>query len=171
MHSTRAQSPRVILIVVGPRLQLFTGLSNIADAVHAPDLEVAAPTAWQDSTTPTNRCLHISIARTSLQLCQATMSVPGMARRYRGLVLGGAAAAAFLGSDTSVALAESKKKDDSSAAPYFDPEALERGAKALREINASPHAKQASQSWSTVVTRHLRASLRHATDTTRLLDL
>jgi ATPase family AAA domain-containing protein 3A/B len=84
------------------------------------------------------------------------MSVPGMARRYRGLVLGGAAAAAFLGSDSSVALADDKKKADASAAPYFDPEALERGAKALREINASPHAKQASQSWSTLVTRHLR---------------
>ena len=25
---------------------------------------------------------------------------------------------------------------------YFDPEALERGAKALREINTSPHAKR-----------------------------
>lgn len=71
------------------------------------------------------------------------MSVPGMARRYRGWVLGGAAAAAWLGSGTSLALAEGKKKDD--ASPYFDPEALERGAKALREINASPHAKQASQ--------------------------
>lgn len=68
------------------------------------------------------------------------MSVPGMARRYRGWVLGGAAAAAWLGSGTSLALAEGKKKDD--ASPYFDPEALERGAKALREINASPHAKQ-----------------------------
>jgi ATPase family AAA domain-containing protein 3A/B len=87
------------------------------------------------------------------------------------LVLGGAAAAAFLGSDTSLALAEGKKKDDSSAAPYFDPEALERGAKALREINASPHAKQVSQSWSTVVTRHVRASLRHVAATTSLLDV
>ena len=27
--------------------------------------------------------------------------------------------------------------------PSFDPEALERGAKALREINASPNAKKA----------------------------
>ena len=27
---------------------------------------------------------------------------------------------------------------------YFDPEALERGAKALREINTSPHAKRVS---------------------------
>ena len=26
--------------------------------------------------------------------------------------------------------------------PSFDPEALERGAKALREINSSPHAKK-----------------------------
>ena len=29
-------------------------------------------------------------------------------------------------------------------AGMFDPEALERGAKALREINASPHAKRVS---------------------------
>lgn len=31
---------------------------------------------------------------------------------------------------------------DSPVAPGFDPEALERGAKALREINKSPNAKQ-----------------------------
>ena len=30
------------------------------------------------------------------------------------------------------------------ASPNFDPEALERGAKALREINKSPYAKQAN---------------------------
>lgn len=69
-----------------------------------------------------------------------------MARQ--GLVLGSAAAAVWLGSSTSlVALAEDKKKEKEkdATAPYFDPEALERGAKALREINASPHAKQASQ--------------------------
>jgi ATPase family AAA domain-containing protein 3A/B len=29
--------------------------------------------------------------------------------------------------------------------PSFDPEALERGAKALREINKSPYAKKVSQ--------------------------
>ncbi|KXZ41181.1 hypothetical protein GPECTOR_679g815 [Gonium pectorale] len=38
-------------------------------------------------------------------------------------------------------------KDDKAAVPQsdrlFDPEALERGAKALREINKSPYAKQA----------------------------
>lgn len=73
------------------------------------------------------------------------MSAPGMAGRA---VLGGvAAAAAWFGSSARlVALADDKKKEDksssSSSAPYFDPEALERGAKALREINASPHAKQ-----------------------------
>lgn len=73
------------------------------------------------------------------------MPASGMARRGGGLVLGtAAAAAAWLGSGTSVALADGKKKEDGSAAPYFDPDALERGAKALREINSSPHAKQAS---------------------------
>lgn len=71
------------------------------------------------------------------------MPVPGMARQ--GLVAGGAAAAAWLASGTSLAYADDKKKKDDGGAPYFDPEALERGAKALREINASPHAKQASQ--------------------------
>jgi ATPase family AAA domain-containing protein 3A/B len=78
-----------------------------------------------------------------------------MARQ--GLVIGSAAAAVWLGSSTSlVALADDKKekKEKDATAPYFDPEALERGAKALREINASPHAKQASQqavnSWSVV---------------------
>ena len=36
-----------------------------------------------------------------------------------------------------------EKKDKSSdLRPMFDPEALERGAKALREINKSPYAKQ-----------------------------
>lgn len=29
----------------------------------------------------------------------------------------------------------------------FDPESLERGAKALREINSSPHAKQVRYFW------------------------
>lgn len=42
---------------------------------------------------------------------------------------------------------EAQCKGDSNAAdakmtPSFDPEALERGAKALREINASPYAKK-----------------------------
>lgn len=41
-----------------------------------------------------------------------------------------------------MALADGKKKEESSRDPYFDPDALERGAKALREINSSPHAKQ-----------------------------
>lgn len=32
-------------------------------------------------------------------------------------------------------------------AGMFDPEALERGAKALREINQSPHAKRVRTQW------------------------
>lgn len=44
----------------------------------------------------------------------------------------------------SVAFAD--KKDDTGR-PLFDPEALERGAQALREINKSPYAKQV-RSWS-----------------------
>jgi hypothetical protein len=71
------------------------------------------------------------------------MSVPNMARQYRAWLLGGSAAAAALAAaGVPVAYAESKKDKDKDGSPYFDPDALERGAKALREINASPHAKQ-----------------------------
>jgi hypothetical protein len=61
---------------------------------------------------------------------------------------GGLAASALVASQTvSYAAdekdkAEKKSKNDSSS--LFDPEALERGAKALREINKSPFAKQVS---------------------------
>lgn len=41
------------------------------------------------------------------------------------------------------ALAE-KKGDKDPGRPMFDPEALERGAAALREINKSPYGKQVS---------------------------
>lgn len=47
-------------------------------------------------------------------------------------VLGGLAVASGLG---TVGYCEPDSK-------YFDPEALERGAKALREINQSPYAKK-----------------------------
>ena len=49
----------------------------------------------------------------------------------------GAAAAA-------VPTARCAKDEAKTVAPSFDPEALERGAKALREINLSPHAKNVS---------------------------
>lgn len=62
------------------------------------------------------------------------MSVQRLSRHYRAWIAGGAAAAAALTAPTAFA----EKKDDA----YFDPEALERGAKALREINKSPYAKQ-----------------------------
>lgn len=61
-----------------------------------------------------------------------------VAARYRPLMGVGLAAALIA---PGVALAD-KKKDDEPRGPVFDPEALERGAKALREINASPHSKQ-----------------------------
>lgn len=44
-----------------------------------------------------------------------------------------------LGLIAPTALADKKEE---SGRPLFDPEALERGAKALREINKSPYAKQ-----------------------------
>jgi hypothetical protein len=68
------------------------------------------------------------------------MALPNAARRLPWLAAGGAAAAAL--SPAGAALAE-KGGDKKAQGPLFDPEALERGAKALREINASPHAKQA----------------------------
>jgi hypothetical protein len=52
------------------------------------------------------------------------------------LSLGAAAVAA------PVAVAECAKDDKKSVTSSFDPEALERGAKALREINNSIHAKK-----------------------------
>ena len=52
------------------------------------------------------------------------------------LSLGAAAVAA------PVAVAECAKDDKKSVTSSFDPEALERCAKALREINSSVHAKR-----------------------------
>lgn len=60
-------------------------------------------------------------------------------RHLTGLLAAGAAALAV----PTVAMAEKDdKKVDQVLKTMFDPEALERGAKALREINKSPHAKQ-----------------------------
>lgn len=49
----------------------------------------------------------------------------------------GASVAAALTAGGTVAICEADKRG-----PLFDPEALERGAKALKEINASPYAKK-----------------------------
>lgn len=53
-------------------------------------------------------------------------------------------AAGIAGIAGAASLALCEKTPAASAAPSFDPEALERGAKALREINKSPNAKQVS---------------------------
>eukprot|EP00877_Chromochloris_zofingiensis_P015243 jgi/Chrzof1/9973/Cz04g22140.t1 len=63
------------------------------------------------------------------------------ARQSRAWLLGGLGSTAAACMLPGMVLAD-KKKDDDVRGPLFDPEALERGAKALREINASPHAKQ-----------------------------
>lgn len=65
------------------------------------------------------------------------MAVNRIGRGARLWLASGVAAAAVT---TAAAAQAEKKKDD--VAGMFDPEALERGAKALREINSSPHAKQ-----------------------------
>ena len=66
---------------------------------------------------------------------------------HKALAAAGCFAAAL--SVPGLALAEKKDKDEEkkerqARGPLFDPEALERGAKALREINKSPYAKQVS---------------------------
>ena len=72
-------------------------------------------------------------------LTQALVSYSTMALRSgltkwrQGLQLAAVAAAGSM----TYAICESDAR-----APSFDPEALERGAKALREINASPNAKK-----------------------------
>jgi len=62
-----------------------------------------------------------------------------MAARAAPLLAGGLAAGAL----AAPAFADKKEKEKDVRGPSFDPEALERGAKALREINSSPHSKQA----------------------------
>lgn len=57
----------------------------------------------------------------------------GLAKWRQGLQL----AAGLAAGSMTYAICESDVR-----APSFDPEALERGAKALREINASPNAKK-----------------------------
>uniref|UniRef100_A0A383WCV6 AAA+ ATPase domain-containing protein n=1 Tax=Tetradesmus obliquus TaxID=3088 RepID=A0A383WCV6_TETOB len=70
------------------------------------------------------------------------MSFTRMSKQYRAWVFASAAAGAAAAGAAAAGLAPvalADKKDDN----FFDPEALERGAKALREINKSPYAKQA----------------------------
>jgi Domain of unknown function (DUF3523) len=66
------------------------------------------------------------------------MALRSMSSKRRVLLLGGTAVLTAAGLAPGVAHAE--RKDE--VANMFDPEALERGAKALREINKSPFAKQ-----------------------------
>jgi ATPase family AAA domain-containing protein 3A/B len=68
-----------------------------------------------------------------------------MSKHYRAWLIGSAAAGVAAAGTAAAGLAPvalADKKDDN----FFDPEALERGAKALREINKSPYAKQV-RSW------------------------
>ena len=65
------------------------------------------------------------------------MSTGTMAKMLANRLKLGAGLAATLAAGSTVALCESDKRG-----PLFDPEALERGAKALKEINASPFAKK-----------------------------
>jgi len=80
------------------------------------------------------------------------MSLPSMGKQCRQWLLAGSAATAWAVASPSVALAKDRDEDkdkkkekdrhEDSAKAMFDPEALERGAAALREINKSPNAKQ-----------------------------
>lgn len=75
--------------------------------------------------------------RTMAQHARKLLRLPG------GLLLSGGAAVSLWAVPNALA-----EKDEKAAAKelradrLFDPEALERGAKALREINKSPYAKQ-----------------------------
>lgn len=64
-------------------------------------------------------------------------SVPDPKMALRQLAKTGLVGLAGMASGSAL-VAHAEKMDSK----YFDPEALERGAKALREINASPHAKR-----------------------------
>ena len=80
------------------------------------------------------------IALADLHTISRLVSLVKMARLLVSKMgLGASAAAAALAAGGSLALCEADKRG-----PMFDPEALERGAKALKEINASPYAKKAS---------------------------
>ncbi len=70
--------------------------------------------------------------RRSQSALPANMALRTLAGRWRA----GAAVAAAIAAGGTVAYCEDPK------GVGFDPEALERGAKALREINKSPYAKK-----------------------------
>ena len=75
-------------------------------------------------------------------------AVKGTAARLAAVT----AAAAAASTPMFLNVAECRDDKDggkSAAAPSFDPEALERGAKALREINASPYAKKVRE-WAAI---------------------
>ena len=58
-------------------------------------------------------------------------------------LMAGGLAGALIAPSVSLADGEkAEKKESRDSRPLFDPDALERGAKALREINKSPYAKQ-----------------------------
>lgn len=68
------------------------------------------------------------------------MALPRAGKHFTALLGAGAAATAL-----SLPLPALADKKDEPRGPIFDPEALERGAAALREINKSAHAKQVRQ--------------------------
>ena len=74
---------------------------------------------------------HLDCARRGLK-CLDKMALRTLAGRWRA----GAGIAAAIAAGGTVAYCEDPK------GVGFDPEALERGAKALREINKSPYAKK-----------------------------
>ena len=74
--------------------------------------------------------------QSSLRRSQSTQSADMAFRTLAGRWRAGAAVAAAIAAGGTVAYCEDPK------GVGFDPEALERGAKALREINKSPYAKK-----------------------------
>ena len=93
---------------------------------------MAAARRMRETGSSTDGSATSSSASSSSSSSAAGAAVSSMLAVAAGLGLTGAA--------SSLALCE--KTPAASSTPSFDPEALERGAKALREINKSANAKQ-----------------------------
>ena len=90
-------------------------------------------------------------------------------------MLGVAAAVGITGAASLALCEKTPAAAASAAAPSFDPEALERGAKALREINKSANAKQVNlkreNQTTTATTRRRRQRLRFFSTSSFFLNL
>lgn len=106
-------------------------LANLRPALYGAAVAEDTPAGSVGATAYLERsrfAAYASISRTRYGLRLVSMSASLWSRIAAGSLAAGAGVA-------SVSYADEMSK-------YFDPEALERGAKAVREINQSPHAKK-----------------------------